>query len=189
MSRFAVTPDCRKERPIDRLNDPVVLVDAEDRPTGTLGKLAAHRRGLRHSAVSVIVRDRAGRLMLQRRHPDKYHSGGLWANACCGHPRPDESPARAAVRRLKEEMGLAWPLAFAFRTEYRAAVTDGLTEHEIVHVFAGAFDGDPRPDPGEVAGWCWLTPDALRCSVEHNPERFTIWFRIYVRDYWPLVAA
>jgi isopentenyl-diphosphate delta-isomerase len=190
MTSLAVAPPARRQESlIDRLADPVVLVDAEDRMIGTLGKLAAHRRGLRHSAVSVIVRDHDGRLMLQRRNRAKYHSGGLWANACCGHPRPGENLAGAAARRLNEEMGFSCPLAFVFRAEYRAAVTNGLTEHEIVRVFAGAFDGDPRPDPHEVDEWCWLTPDELRDGVDRNPERFAAWFRIYVRNYWPLIAG
>ena len=74
-------------------NDLVILVDADDVQVGTAGKLDAHQRGLRHRAISVLVRSAAGQFLLQRRSPAKYHSGGLWTNACCSHPLPGESTA------------------------------------------------------------------------------------------------
>ncbi len=43
-------------------NDPVILVDADDVQVGTAGKLDAHQRGLRHRAISVLVRNSAGRI-------------------------------------------------------------------------------------------------------------------------------
>ena len=80
--------------------DPVVLVDADDVAIGTAGKLDAHRRGLKHRAISVLVRNAQSEFLLQRRAAAKYHSGGLWTNACCSHPLPGEDPASAARRRL-----------------------------------------------------------------------------------------
>jgi len=43
--------------------------------------------------------------MFQQSASSKYHSGGLWTNTCCSHPRKGESTIEAAHRRLKEEMG------------------------------------------------------------------------------------
>ena len=54
-------------------------------------------------------------MLLQRRALGKYHSGGLWTNACCTHPRPGERPDLAARRRLREEIGIACPLKFLAR--------------------------------------------------------------------------
>ena len=175
-------------RPIDRLDDPVVLIDAKGKPAGTAGKLAAHQRGLRHQAISVIIRNKAGHLLLQRRHLEKYHCGGQWTNACCSHPRPDERIATAARRRLREEMGIAVPLKLLFQTEYRATVSKDLVEHEVVDVFGGTFDGVPRSDPDEVADWCWIRPDALRIDMHYNASRYTPWFRAYVGEHWPQLA-
>src|SRR5215510_9669857 len=115
--------------------DEVILVDEHDRPLGTMGKLEAHRRGLRHRAISVIVRDRHNRFLLQQRAAEKYHSGGLWTNTCCSHPRPGEDTQEAAGRRLKQEMGFTCELTFLFSTHYRADVSRGLIEDEIVQVF------------------------------------------------------
>src|SRR5689334_21695042 len=121
----------------DNAADQVILVDADDRPLGTMAKLEAHRRGLRHRAVSVIVRDGKNRLLLQQRAAVKYHSPGLWTNTYCSHPRPGEAAIDAARRRLAEEMGVACALSFLFSTHYRADVPGGLIEDEVVHVFGG----------------------------------------------------
>ncbi len=56
-------------------NDPVILVDADDVEVGTAGKLDAHKRGLKHRAISVLVRNSGGELLLQQRNEAKYHSG------------------------------------------------------------------------------------------------------------------
>ena len=148
-------------------------------------KLEVHRRGLRHPAVSVFVQ-RGGETLLQRRAAGKYHTPGLWANACCTHPAWGEDPAACAARRLGEELGLVVPeLRHAGRVEYRAEVGGGLTEHEVVEVFtAEAPPGvEPRPAPEEVAATRWLPLDALRAEVAAEPARFSAWLRIYLADH------
>lgn len=158
----------------------VVLVDARDRRCGSAGKLEAHRRGLRHRAVSVIVCNERGELLLQQRAGGKYHSAGLWANACCGHPRPGEPVAAAAARRLREEMGFACPLAPLFTVSYRVAVGPQLTEHEVAHVFFGRYHGAVRPDPAEVAAHRWVPQHELLAAVATEPARYAPWFRLYL---------
>lgn len=166
------------------IEEQVILVDAQDRPVGMAGKLAAHRRNLRHRAVSVLAFDPAGRMLLQRRAAGKYHSPGLWSNACCTHPRPGETTAAAAARRLREEMGIAPPLAFAGFFAYEAPVGGGLWENEIVHVFTGVHDGEVRPDPDEVAAFAWRDVAVLRADLEACAGRYTPWFRLYARAAW-----
>ena len=160
----------------------VILVDDDDREVGTAEKLDAHRRGVLHRAVSALIFDSAGRQLLQRRALSKYHSAGLWSNACCSHPRPGESAADAVARRLREEMGITVPLTPLLRFTYRAEFGDGLVEHEVDHVFTGSFEGSPAPDPAEVSDWRWIAPDALAAEMTLAPESFTAWFRLLVPE-------
>jgi isopentenyl-diphosphate delta-isomerase len=164
-------------------DETVILVDEDDREVGLAPKLAAHAQGLRHRAISAIVLDRRGRMLLQRRAEAKYHSGGLWTNACCTHPRPGEAVAEAAHRRLKEELGVDCELKFALRTHYRSDVGNGLIEDEIVHMFVGFYDGAVTPDPAEVSGYDWLSRAELRQRMAAQPEAYTYWFRHYMRAY------
>ncbi len=161
----------------------VILVDAEDRAVGTLGKIEAHRLGLRHRAISVCVTNARGEMLLQRRALRKYHSGGLWTNTCCTHPRVGEEVAEAAARRLKEELGVDCRLNFLCITHYRADVGAGLVEDEVVHMFHGQFDGEPRPNPDEVMDCGWFSRERLIEDVARNPQAYTYWFRHYLEEH------
>ena len=154
----------------------LVLVDEQDREVGTSSKLAAHREGRLHRAVSVVLRDGAGQVLLQRRALTKYHSAGLWSNTCCGHPRPGESPVDAASRRLRAELGITDVLLKPVGTfRYRAALRNGLIEHELDHVLIGNWTGEPVPDPAEVSAVRWVHPAQLSVELMAYPQRFTAW--------------
>jgi isopentenyl-diphosphate delta-isomerase len=167
----------------------VILVDDQDRELGTAGKLAAHREGTLHRALSVVIRDSGGRFLLQKRALTKYHSGGLWTNTCCSHPRAGEPVAAAVTRRLVEEMGIRCALIPLFTTRYHATLDSGMTEHELVHVFGGLHDGPVRPNPAEAEGYAWVEPDALLRDLEAAPERYSVWFRKYLVQHWDEVTA
>lgn len=163
------------------MRDPeqVILIDECDRAIGVEEKLRAHEQALRHRALSVFLfrKSESGlMLLLQRRHPGKYHSGGLWTNTCCSHPRPREKVLEAGRRRLREEMGIDVGLERAGVFGYVADVGNGLTENEIVHVLVGVADGAPvRPDPREVSEARVVRVDSLREDVGANSERYTAW--------------
>ncbi|QDC11516.1 isopentenyl-diphosphate Delta-isomerase [Oceanicola sp. D3] len=147
-------------------------------------KLAAHRQGLRHKAVSVFVFD-GERLLIQQRAAEKYHTPGLWANTCCTHPHWGEDDAKCAERRLGEELGLhGVALEPVGEVEYRADVGGGMVEHEVVAMFRGEAPGAAlQPDSAEVQAVRWLTLEALAGEIAATPERFTPWLRIYMAEH------
>jgi isopentenyl-diphosphate delta-isomerase len=174
---------------MDDWDERVILVDDQDRELGTAGKLAAHREGTLHRALSVVIRDSGGRFLLQKRALGKYHSGGLWTNTCCSHPRAGEPVAAAANRRLAEEMGITCLLVPLFTTRYHAELDSGMTEHELVHVFGGLHDGPVHPNPAEADDYAWVEPGALKCDLETSPARYSVWFRKYLLQHWDEVMA
>ena len=152
-------------------------------------KLAVHRRGLKHKAVSVFVL-RGEDLLIQRRAMGKYHTPGLWANTCCTHPKWNEAPVDCAVRRLDEELGITglYP-NHRDRVEYRASVGGGMVEHEVVDIYiAYATPGMTiLPNPEEVMAVRWINLFDLAAEIERYPERFTPWLRIYMREHKSLI--
>lgn len=156
----------------------VVLVNEEDEALGTMEKLAAHQQAVLHRAFSVFVFNLNGDLLMQQRAFSKYHSGGLWANTCCSHPRPGEHVADAAHRRLQEEMGFTTSLSKAFDFTYKATFDNGLTEHEFDHVFIGIYEGPVHFNPIEVAAYAFMSESELRAQIQETPNRFTAWFHI-----------
>jgi isopentenyl-diphosphate delta-isomerase len=164
----------------------IVLVDEDDRIIGTGEKIETHRKSTLHRAFSVMVWNSTGRLLLQKRATRKYHSGGLWTNACCGHPRPEEEIGAAARRRLEEEMGFACKLSPLGIITYRAELDCGMTEHELVHVFRGLHDGKVAPDTDEAEDYRWASLAEIRADLAAMPERYSAWFREYLAAQWPL---
>jgi isopentenyl-diphosphate delta-isomerase len=156
----------------------VILVNEQDEPTGTMEKIEAHEKALLHRAFSVFIFNPAGEMLLQQRAISKYHSGGLWTNACCSHPAPGEDTAAAATRRLQEEMGFTTPLTKAFHFTYQAPFSNGLTEHEFDHVFTGIYNGPIQPNPAEVQDYSFKTMAAIKSSLISHPENYTAWFHI-----------
>ncbi|MGX9355963.1 isopentenyl-diphosphate Delta-isomerase [Roseobacteraceae bacterium S113] len=148
-------------------------------------KLEAHQRGLRHKAVSVFVM-RGDMLLLQQRALGKYHTPGLWANACCTHPGWDESSETTAVRRLEEELGIVGQLPkFRQRAEYRADVGNGLVEHEVVDIFVVDANAQMSvsPNPDEVMAVRWVRFSDLLKDVVETPDIYTPWLRIYLEKH------
>ncbi|MBN1936109.1 MAG: isopentenyl-diphosphate Delta-isomerase [Anaerolineae bacterium] len=160
------------------MEEQVILVTHQDKEIGTMEKVKAHREGKLHRAFSVLIFSAQGELLLQKRADTKYHCGGMWTNACDGHPRPGEAIVDAAQRRLREELGFSCPLEKMLQFTYRAELDHGLEEHEVDHLLIGRFDGIPNPDPAEVSEVKWIGWDALEQNVCDNPEQYAAWSKI-----------
>lgn len=157
----------------------VILVDKNDVEVGTMEKMEAHRDGgTLHRAFSVFVFNTDGDLLLQRRAEHKYHSGGLWTNTCCSHPRPGETVREAANRRLVEEIGMECKLVELFSFEYKAELDGGMTEWELDHVLLGLSDVDPQINPDEVAEYKYMPLSEIDLDLKSNPDHYTEWFKV-----------
>lgn len=168
--------------------DEIILVDENNRALGSAEKHAAHRSGLLHRAFSVFLCDAGGRVLLQQRHASKYHSGGLWANSCCGHPRIRERTKTAARRRVREELGVDVDLTFGFRARYHTSFANGLHENEIVYVYFGRLDDAPHPDRSEIADVTFVGLADIARDVQRDPEAYAYWFRYYVESHFDELA-
>lgn len=150
-----------------------------------VGKLEVHERGLKHPAVSVVILS-GDQMLIQRRALGKYHTPGLWANACCTHPNWGEDPEDCAKRRLMEELGVQdLNLRHMTQLEYRADVGGGLIEHEVVELFVAETSLELTMDlnPEEVMDARWIGIEALHSEIATDPNAFTPWFRIYVAEH------
>ena len=159
------------------MEDKIVLVDIFDKPRGFAGKLEAHQKGLLHRAFSVFLFN-GHSMLIQQRNKNKYHSGGLWANTCCSHPRQGEELAEAVNRRLFEEAGIECNVSEQFSFVYRAEFANGLTEYELDHVFVGEYNGVFQRDPEETEDMKWICLSQLISDLNDRPEIFAPWFII-----------
>ena len=167
----------------------VVLVDENDNEIGVMEKMAAHESGSLHRAFSVFIFNSRGELLLQQRSEKKYHGALLWSNTCCSHPAPGERTEKAAIRRLKEELGFETPVNKIFDFVYRSPVENGLIEHEFDHVFAGEYEDVIVPDPAEVASFRYASMIEIEVELKKNPQRFSTWLFIVfprIKEWWSI---
>lgn len=159
------------------MEDQLILVDLEDREIGYMGKTEVHRKGKLHRAFSVFV-VHEDRILIQRRKADKYHSGGLWANACCSHPRRGEKLEEAVHRRMLEEVGIDCDVNEIFHFVYRTQYEENLFEYEYDHVFLGDYNGELRMNEDEIEELRWISIEELKRDVTEHPEKYASWFLI-----------
>jgi isopentenyl-diphosphate delta-isomerase len=157
----------------------VELVSADGAAGDSMDKLAAHQApGHLHRAFSVLLLDKAGRVLLQQRAPEKYHFAARWTNSCCGHPAPGTDVTLAAQDRTFAELGLDVPLQVVGTFLYQAAdQASGLVEHELDTVLVGRL----RPgavlavDPAEVSATRLVRVADLEAELAQDPGAFTPW--------------
>lgn len=159
----------------------VILCDTAGTPGGAAEIITAHTgEGQLHLAFSVYVftSDRR-RLLIQQRSARKMLWPLIWANTCCSHPREGEGYESAARRRLLEEMGIDCELVQGPAFVYRALDPAGRgVEHEYDACYVGIYDGDPTPNPDEVADWKWVEVEELERDMAQQPERYAPWLHL-----------
>lgn len=160
----------------------LTLVDEKDREIGSEEKFLAHKKDLKHRSFSIFIFNSVGQLLLQKRNKTKYHSGGLWSNTCCSHPKPGEKTKESAQKRLKEEMGFSSNLKEIFAFNYQIK-WGRLAENEYDHVFIGRYEGKPKPDPDEVEDWKWMDLSKLRENIKKNPHQYAYWFKVIIEEH------
>ncbi len=152
----------------------IIQVDKKDKEIKRVEKLEAHQKGLLHRAFSVFIIGKKG-FLIQKRASQKYHSGNLWANACCSHPVTEGDIKKEAQKRLFEEIGFSTELKKIGEESYKVEVGD-LIENEYDHLFLGIYDGEVKPNPEEVSEYAWLSILELEKEISQNPTKFGPWF-------------
>lgn len=172
-------------RPVDVLEELVVLLDESGNEIGTAPKLSVHGTDTAlHRAFSCHVLNSAGDVLVTRRALSKKTWPGVWTNSFCGHPLPGESFASAIERRAGYELGLS--IADLTVTlpdfRYRAVDSSGIVENEICPVYLARSTTDPVPNPDEVMEFAWVQPTALQRSVRDAPWAFSPWLGLQLQE-------
>ena len=158
------------------MEEKIVLIDENDNIIGYEEKYITHQKGLLHRAFSVFIVN-GDKMLIQQRNKNKYHSGGLWSNACCSHQREGEELIEAIHRRMKEELGIDCEIKELYHFIYRTTFDNGLSEYELDHVFLGEYAGEIYPDEQEIEQTKWIDMEELSQDMKKNPEGYSYWFK------------
>ena len=156
----------------------LILVDENDSEIGTMEKIEAHKKALRHRAFSGFIFNDKNELLLQRRDFKKYHNGGLWSNTVCSHPHPNEKTIDGIKRRIFEEFGFNSDFEEVGEFKYCVSFPNGLTEKEYDHVFVAKYKNQKiNPNPEEICEYRWISKKNLLKEIEENQDDFTFWMK------------
>lgn len=160
----------------------VVLVDKDDKMVGFKEKFAAHKIPVPlHRAISIVIFNKyKTQMLITKRADGKPTWPGLWSNAVCSHPLPNETYLAAANRRLYEELGIKTELKESFHFIYSAEMPaqGEWGENELDYVFEGEYEDNINPDPEEISDCKWVKNTDLNREIKINPQNYTPWFRI-----------
>jgi isopentenyl-diphosphate delta-isomerase len=159
----------------------VILVNKQNKKIGVEEKIKAHKLGKLHRAFSILVFNSKGETLLQQRTKTKYHSGELWSNTCCSHPKPNETYLQATHRRLNQEMGFDCKLKKTFCFIYNTGFKNNLIENEYDCVFLGKYEGKIKANPKEVKNYKWESLKKLKQDIKKNPEKYSVWLKIILK--------
>ncbi|MCI6542519.1 MAG: isopentenyl-diphosphate delta-isomerase [Firmicutes bacterium] len=158
-------------------NKEILLVDLNDNPIGKMKKLDGHKKPFLHRAFSIYLIN-GNKVLIQKRSIKKYHSGGLWANACCSHPISEDIISEAN-KRLEEELGITAKIKLKnlFDFVYYAQLGT-VFEYEFDYVLLGKYDGHINLNTEEVEDFEWIEISKLEKELIEKPEKFAPWFLI-----------
>jgi len=167
------------------MDNDIILVDKNDKIIGYEEKIKIHKKGQLHRAFSIFIFNSKGELLLQKRVKNKYHSGGLWSNTCCSHPRKNKEIEFECHKRLREEMGFDCKLTKIFSFIYKVNLENGFIENEFDHVFFGKYNGLINPNPKEVSDYKCLNLKDLKEDINKNTKIYSYWFKNIIKNHYP----
>jgi len=163
------------------MNEPNELVDYYNDAGDIIGFCSrdeADLKNLIYPNVIVFVFTTDKRVWIQKRSMSKSHYPGIWDTSACGALEHDENPLAAALRELKEEIGLNCPLTFVERFLNIFPSEDGSeTRRRMSYIFIGICDDNPINNH-EVEAVIALDIYELLAKVRANPNDYVPSFDI-----------
>jgi isopentenyl-diphosphate Delta-isomerase len=152
---------------LDIVNDEDIVIDQQMRS-------AVHELGLQHRGAHVFLFTSDGKILVQKRSTDRAASPSMLDCSVSEHVKAGESYLEAAVRGMKEEMGVEGievkPLV-KFRMNY------GVNDNEISTLYEGKVDpGKVKFDPVEIEEIDYYSLDDLQKMILEGRVKFCGWF-------------
>jgi 16S rRNA (adenine1518-N6/adenine1519-N6)-dimethyltransferase len=149
------------------LSERFAVVDENDCVIRAASRVEVHGDNLRHRAVHIFIFNAQGELFLQKRSGWKDRHPLRWDSSAAGHLDADEEYDAAAVRELKEELGLAAKL----KRITKLPASDQ-TDQEFIWLYCASHEGPFRLAPSEIDCGAFFPPTLISEWIRARPEEF-----------------
>ena len=163
------------------MEEQIDVLNADGTPAGfSCGRGKVHAEGLWHRTVHIWAFDSNRRILFQLRSRVKENNPGLLDTSCAGHISAGDSSVNAAVRELREELGVhksSRDLEYLFEAKHESVLNGGsYLDNEYYDVYRITLSDDEIkllvPQPGEVDGFVWMTREEFFAKHKLHPEKF-----------------
>jgi len=151
------------------------IIDEEDKVLGQEMRSVVHRRGLWHRGVHVFLFTGEGKLLVQQRSRDRVHAPLALDCSVSEHVKAGEAYSSAAMRGLKEEMGVE---GIEIERLVKFKMNYGPNDNEISMLYRGVVDPSlVKFDPVEIERIYFYGLDELQEMLRNKDHKFSYWFR------------
>lgn len=163
------------------MEEQIDVLNMDGTPSGySCGRTKIHAEGLWHRTVHIWAFDGEGKILFQLRSAQKENNPGLYDTSCAGHITAGDSSLNAAVRELREELGItksSRDLEYVFEAIHKSVLNGGsYLDNEYYDVYKIVLSDEEIqslvPQPGEVDGFVWMTREQFFARHKLHPEKF-----------------
>jgi len=155
------------------------VFNEQGNPTGEIvDRATIHENGLWHRVSHVWIYTDEGEVLIQKRSEKKDAHPGLWDISAAGHIDIDESPETAAVREVKEELGIDIERDklefFDIKNINLIDKKNSIIDNEITYIFLYKHSGTISEfsiDPEEVSEIKFVGINQLRKEFENSDKK------------------
>jgi isopentenyl-diphosphate Delta-isomerase len=152
---------------LDIVNNKDIVIGKEMRST-------VHQLGLQHRGVHVFLFAADGKLLVQKRSADRIHSPSMLDCSVSEHVKAGESYLDAAMRGMKEEMGVD---GVEVKSLVKFRMNYGVNDNEISTLYEGMVDpAKVKFDPIEIEEISYYSVDELQEMLKEGNTKFCGWF-------------
>jgi isopentenyldiphosphate isomerase len=146
-----------------------------------------HQQGLWHRGVHVLIFTTEGKLLVQQRSKDRQHAPLALDCSVSEHVKAGEDYFTAAVRGLREEMGVE---GIKLQALLKFKMNYGPNDNEISMLYQGLVEpAVVKFDPVEVERVDYYSLSELEGFLLHKQLDFSYWFEQILRWYFGTPSA
>lgn len=163
------------------MEEQIDVLNPDGTPAGySCGRNEVHTKGLWHRTVHIWAFDGKGRVLFQVRAKVKESNPNLLDTSCAGHISAGDDSRNAAVRELREELGIhkkPEDLEYLFESGHESVLNGGAyLDNEFYDTYKILLTPEEIdslvPQPGEVDDFVWMTHDEFFAKHKLHPEKF-----------------